>query len=405
MENVGGRNADFLVLGAGIIGLAVAKRLRTLFADASIIILEKESAAGCHASGRNSGVLHSGIYYGPGTLKARVCAAGAAAMRAFAEEHGIACRQDGKIIVATEEAERPAVDKLLANAQANGIEAVRLDDAGIRAIEPNARSCGAGIYCPTTAVIDSPAVVRKLQELLRTDGVEFRFGEPVRKVLPLRRQVTTPQGVYSYGHVFNCTGAYADRLAAPFGVGLDYTLVPFKGLYYKLRVERSHLVNANIYPVPDIALPFLGVHLTRVINGDVYVGPTAIPALGRENYGVLKGMRVSETPAIGWQLARLYGRNADNFRTLVHAELKKYRKRHFLTAAKKLMPILEWDDLVPTNKVGIRPQLVNTRTRRLEMDYVIERTDHSTHVLNSISPAFTSAFAFTEVLLEKFEPA
>jgi L-2-hydroxyglutarate oxidase LhgO len=201
--------------------------------------------------------------------------------------------------------------------------------------------------------------------------------------------------------VINCAGSFADRIANMFGCAHDYTLVPFKGLYWKLRPEAQHKVRANIYPVPDPSLPFLGVHLTRVVNGDVYVGPTAIPALGRENYHGVAGINLAETAKILPMLARMYVRNQQNFRKLTHMELAKYTKQSFYNTARKLMPALEIDDMIPTKKAGIRPQLVNRKTGLLEMDYIFEATDDSLHVLNTISPAFTSAFAFADMIVDR----
>lgn len=395
--------SDFLIVGAGIVGLTVAHELRRRHPGASIVILEKEADVGKHASGRNSGVLHSGVYYGSTTLKAKVCAAGAARMREFASEHNIACSRSGKVIIATSARDLPTIERLLNNARDNGVRADRMDETEIRSVEPHASPYQAGIYCPDTAVIDSKAVVFKLRELLEGDGVRFEFSAPLRDVLPSDNIVTTPQSSHSYGYLFNCAGAGADLVAKKFGLAKDYTLVPFKGIYYKLRPERAHLVRGNIYPVPDIDLPFLGVHLTRVISGEVYVGPTAIPAFGRENYGLFKGMEPVESLKIGAELAGMYFENHQNFRLLVHTEVRKYLKPWFLAAARKLMSELTSSDLVPCDKVGIRPQLINVRTRALEMDYVIERSKNSLHVLNSISPAFTSSFAFAERLVERAE--
>lgn len=394
---------DFAIVGAGIVGLAVAFELKKRHPGASIVVLEKEAALGKHASGRNSGVLHSGIYYGPDTLKARVCSRGAARMMDFAEEQGIPYRRSGKVIIATGEQDLPTVERLLQNARDNGIRAEKLDEKGIKDIEPRANPYRAGIYSPDTAVIDSRAVLEKLHALLVRSGVCFVLDQVITDVAEKERQLFTSTGKYSYGYVFNCAGANADRIARKFGLGRDYTLVPFKGLYYTLRPERAHLVRSNIYPVPDISLPFLGVHLTRVISDEVYAGPTAIPALGRENYGVFRGIRPGEGIRIGWQLARLYLRNQNNFRHLVHSEMERYRKANFLEAVRRLVPDIRADDLVPSKKVGIRPQLVNLRTRKLEMDFVVESAPSSLHVLNAISPAFTSSFAFAEMLVDRYE--
>jgi L-2-hydroxyglutarate oxidase LhgO len=206
-----------------------------------------------------------------------------------------------------------------------------------------------------------------------------------------KRCIQTSQGAIGYGYLINCAGAYADRVARAYGLAKDYALLPFKGIYWKLSNTANHKVRANIYPVPDVSMPFLGVHLTRVVSGDVYVGPTAIPALGRENYGLIQGINLAESASIGRQLASMYA----------HLEIGRYRKQNFLNAARTLMPSLDIDDMVPTPKVGIRPQLVNTKTRRLEMDYILVNTDESLHVLNAISPAFTGSLAFAELIVDK----
>lgn len=392
---------DFLIVGGGIVGLTVARELRKRYPAASIAILEKEAALGKHASGRNSGVLHSGIYYDSSTLKAKVCAEGARRMKAFAAEHGINCQHSGKVIIATSSQDLPVLERLLKNARENNIRAERMDEQGIHQIEPHAGIYKQGIYCPDTAVIESKSVLLKLREILTAERVEIFLSAPVTSVEVATRKVISPVGEFNYGYLFNCAGASADKLAKYYGLGLDYTLVPFKGIYYKLRPERAHLVHANIYPVPDINQPFLGVHLTRVTSGEVYAGPTAIPALGRENYGILQGAQLGESLRIGFEIARMYLVNHQNFRRLVHTELSKYRKKNFYSALSKLMPELTYDDLVPSDKVGIRPQLINVREKKLEMDYVIEKTDRSLHVLNAISPAFTSSFAFAELIVDK----
>ncbi len=391
---------DFVVVGAGIVGLTVARELKLRSPSARVAVLDKEGSIGAHASGRNSGVLHCGIYYGSDTLKAKVCARGATRLIEFASEHGIPCLKSGKVILATSERQLPIVDRLMCNARENGINAQRISEQDLREIEPAAAVGPAAIYCPDTAVIDSVAVLKKLRSLLEQQGVTFLLdwqaeGPKTSNV------IATTRGTLAYGFLFNCAGAHADTLARRFGLAQDYALIPFKGIYWKLSQSANHLVRSNIYPVPDVSLPFLGVHLTRVISGDVYVGPTAIPALGRENYGKLQGAHVGEALSIGRQLALMYLQNRNNFRLLAHTEIAKYSKRCFLTAARELLPSLTADDLVPTSKVGIRPQLINVKSRKLEMDYIIERTKDSVHVLNAISPAFTSSFAFAEMIVDQ----
>ena len=351
--------------------------------------------AGFHASGRNSGVLHSGIYYPVNTLKSKVCIAGSKAMQEFALEHGIACLRTGKIIVAANEREKTGIDALLNNAKATHIKAERLDEAAVRRHEPFAQAAYGGLFSPDTCVIDSGGVVRKCVELFEKAGGKIYFDTAVVSASPAERILTTKKGErFNYSFLINSAGAYADVVAHWFGLAADYVLVPFKGVYFQLNEDRDDLVRASIYPVPNLELPFLGVHFTRVASGKVYVGPTAIPALGRENYGILSGLNLREAAPIFLQLLRLYRSNQNNMRTLVNTEVRKYLKPYFVEAARALVPSLRSGDLVDCDKVGIRPQLINVRLRKLEMDYVLERTPDSLHVLNAISPAFTSAFAF-----------
>jgi len=387
-------SSDYLIVGAGIIGLAIAREIKHRYMNARVTVLEKEGRVGIHASGRNSGVLHTGIYYPPATLKAQLCKAGADVMYRYALEFGIPVRRDGKLIVASSEENAKGLTSLHANALASGIRADLIGSDDIRRIEPHARGEFGGIHCQDTAVIDSRMVIATLYNELQRLGVRIVTDDRLVAVHDAQQVATSTKCRRSYGRLINAAGAYADRVARYAGVGRQYRLVPFKGIYYKLAPGATELVRGSIYPVPNPALPFLGVHFTRVISNEVYIGPTAIPALGRENYGLLRGAKPLEALGIGVQLARLYAANHQNFRKLVHNELPHYGKASFVAAARTLVDRLEPEWIIATPKVGIRPQLVNTRTSQLEMDFVIEHGQHSTHVLNAISPAFTSAFAF-----------
>ena len=392
------KNPDYLIIGAGIVGLAAASEIKKRFPQSKILILEKEKAAGLHASGRNSGVLHSGIYYPPASLKAKVCREGQRRMTLFAKEHRIPILSNGKLIIATEASEVPRIHSLMENAHANQITVQLLDEKEILKLEPHSRPYKCGIYLSHVSVIDSIGVVEELVRLLKDEGVEFAFSEPVQTVLPERKEIKTSRETYSFGYLFNCAGAYADKLARFFGLASHYALIPFKGTYYDLRSEKSYLIHSNIYPVPDPSVPFLGVHFTRSVKGDVHVGPTAIPAFGRENYGILEGLSLEETPMILRSLLEMFVSNS-KFRNLSFREWANYYKPNFLAQAKKLIPEVQSEDLVPSPKVGIRPQLIDLKKKELVMDYVIEKTPCSAHVLNAISPAFTSAFSFAELLV------
>ncbi|MBL8024260.1 MAG: L-2-hydroxyglutarate oxidase [Elusimicrobia bacterium] len=392
--------SDFLIVGAGIIGLAVAREIRQRHPNARIIVLEKEARVGCHASGRNSGVLHSGIYYSPGTLKAKFCAEGARQMLAFARENGVTHRVGGKVILASGQEDLPGLERLEHNARANGIRVLRLTAEALKKIEPHA-AAGEGIHCLDTAVVDAPGVMRVLAHKVESSGTRLFFGEEViaaeDSVL-----ITRAGRRFHYEKMINCAGAHADQVARFFGLAKDHVLVPFKGLYWKLRKGGDHWVRESLYPVPDLNFPFLGIHLTRGVSGDVYVGPTAIPALGRENYGLFQGIAPAESLRILSRLAGMFFQKDATFRRLVNREVGHYVKSIFLKAVQRLVPNLSGEDLVPSDNVGIRPQLVR-RSGGLEMDFHIEQTDNSLHVLNAISPAFTCSLAFAGRIVDGLE--
>jgi len=281
--------AEILVVGGGIIGLTVARELVAQGRD-GIVILEKEPELGLHASGRNSGVLHAGIYYAPDTMKARSCLAGNRLMRAYCKERGLPILESGKVVVARDESELPALQELHRRATANGARVELVDEAQLAEIEPLGRTAGRALFSRDTAIVDPKAVLASLRAELEASGrVRILTGRAFTGLAAARVAATTG-GPVAYGRLVNAAGAHCDRVARHFGLARDYRLIPFKGIYRKLRPGASFQVNGNIYPVPDIRNPFLGVHFTRSVHGDVYVGPTAIPAFGRENYGVLSGM-------------------------------------------------------------------------------------------------------------------
>ncbi len=392
---------DYLIVGAGVIGLTLARELIIKNPDAKIIVLEKEKSIGMHASGRNSGVLHTGIYYPANTLKSKFCKLGADLLFQYANEHDISVRKDGKIIVATSEDEISGLDQLLLNAQANNIHAEKVDGVSLREIEPFACSDFGGIHCRDTAVIDSQHVLRVLLQELMQYGVNLLFGKKIESINDDTRELRIANEAIKFGTLINTAGSYADSVAKLVNVGMEYILIPFKGTYYQLADEINHRVRASIYPVPNRNLPFLGVHFTRVIGGDVYIGPTVIPAFGRENYRLFQNIDVSESVNIMRHLIKLYIKNTHNFRGLSKVALSHQTKRGVVNSARSLMPGLETSSVINSTKVGIRPQLLNTKNMTLEMDFLIKKGNNSVHVLNSISPAFTSSFAVAKYLVNE----
>lgn len=383
--------------------MSLARELRQRHPTATIVIVEKEPQLGMHASGRNSGVLHSGIYYPPHTLKARLCRSGARQMVEFAAEVGVPVRRDGKVIVAVEPADLRGLDALMRNARASNICAERVDGDEIRRVEPHARAELGGIVCADTAVINPRSLLAALESELRHQGILIHTDNPVIAIRDHLGEAETRLRKYRYGVLINSAGAQADRIAQMVGAGAQYRLIPFKGMYYKLHPAAAHRIRGSIYPVPDADLPFLGVHFTRSIDGDVYIGPTVIPAIGRENYGVVRGAQPLEGIQIAARLARLYMQNPQNFRELVHREVPHYFRSRFVASALRLVDRFDPTWIEPAPKVGIRPQLLDVRHGRLEMDFVVERAERSVHILNAISPAFTSAFAFASFVADGME--
>lgn len=392
--------ASILICGAGIVGLTLARDLLAA-GHGDILIIDKEPEAGRHASGRNSGVLHAGIYYAPGSLRAQSCLAGNLRMKQYCEERGLPLLKTGKVIVARDESELPTLRELYSRATQNGAKVELVDDRQLSEIEPNAKSAGQALYSHSTAVVDPKAILRSIQaELLASGKVRLLFGA---RFLGLGREegkrllVRTSSGDISCAFFVNAAGAYGDVVAHAFGLGTGYQLIPFKGIYKKLKKEKAHTIRGSIYPVPNIKNPFLGVHFTRGAHGDVYLGPTAIPAFGRENYGILSGLD-SEAFSILLRDAVLFFRNK-KFREVALEEPRKYSFSYFFNDAKRLVKELAPEDIEATPKAGIRPQLVDIKKNELVMDFVIEETYNSVHVLNSISPAFTSSLFFSEMLL------
>jgi (S)-2-hydroxyglutarate dehydrogenase len=382
------RQADVLIIGGGIVGLTLARELLARGRE-NVVILEKEPELGRHASGRNSGVLHAGIYYAPDSLKARSCLQGNFLMKEYCKSKGLPVLETGKVIVARTEAELPALDELQRRAAANGAKVEFLDEKQLADVEPSARTVGRALFSHYTAAVDPKLVLQALREDLEQSGrVTFRMGcQMVGRAGPGRVQTT--QGEIGYARLVNAAGAHCDRVARHFGMAEHYRLIPFKGIYRKMRKGASFPLNGNIYPVPDVRNPFLGVHFSRNVHGDIYLGPTAIPAFGPENYGVLSGIDASGLGILA-EDAVLFFANP-RFREVALVEPRKYIPAFFYRDARRLVKSFDASLFERAQKVGIRPQLVNWKTKELVMDFLVEAKDETVHVLNPISPAFTSS--------------
>lgn len=386
---------DYCVVGAGIVGLATARCLQQSDPGARVVVLDKADSVAAHQSGHNSGVIHAGVYYEPGSLKARYCRAGAAATAAYCEAEGIAWRRCGKLIVATDECERPRFEALAERARKNGLTCDRLDADELRAAEPRVRGVAA-LHVHETGIADYPAMCRRLAAQVEAAGGEVRLGTEVSDVTETAGEVRveTDTGAYSADRFVACAGLQADRLARLAGLDLDVAIVPFRGDYYHMPPERAGFVSTLIYPVPDPALPFLGVHLTLTTDGGITIGPTAMLAFAREAYRKwawqgADALALARFPGT-WRLLARYPRAGMS--ELLHA----LSRRAYLREARRYCPELTLADL-GRHACGIRAQAVR-RDGSMVHDFLLHETARSVHVLNAPSPAATSAFPIAEAV-------
>lgn len=395
---------DFCVVGGGIVGLATAMTLLERRRGASLIVLEKEDEVARHQTGHNSGVIHAGIYYAPGSLKARLCKAGAAATKAFCSDHGIPFAQPGKMIVATDRTELERLAALQDRAGHNGLSVERLDARELQRREPHVAGLGA-LFLPDTGIVDYRLVAQAMAADVRTLGGDIRLGARVESLTEDVDGVTvglTGMDHVRSGQVVVCGGIQADRLARQAGVGGGFSMVPFRGEYYRLPAARSGLVSSLIYPVPDPGLPFLGVHLTLTTDGSITVGPNAVLGLAREGYPKLSvnASDLADMVRFGgfWRLART------QFRTGVMEQWNSLVKSGYLKQVRKYCPELQIDDLRP-EPAGIRAQAVLADGRMVE-DFMFRQTARQLHVISAPSPAATSALPIAaEICRELLRPS
>jgi len=376
------------VIGGGIVGLATARAVLAAEPGAAVTVLEKEPGWGAHQTGHNSGVVHSGVNYQPGSLKARLCTAGARSMVEFAEQHEVPVSVCGKLVLATEPEEVPRLERLYGRGQANGVPVRWLAPEAAREQEPELW-CLAAVHVSTTAVIDYQAVTERLAAGLAGAGADLRLGARVVGLLPgsATTVVRTTTGEVEGDVVVNCAGLASDRVARMVGGRPPVRIVPFRGEYFTIVPERDHLVRGLVYPVADPQLPFLGVHLTRGIDGTVHVGPNAVLALAREGYRrrdvSVRDVADVVTYAGFWRLA------AEHARTGVDEVRRSLSRRRFAASAARLVPAVREDDLVPA-PAGVRAQAVRPDGSLVD-DFLVARRGRTLHVLNAPSPAATSS--------------
>jgi (S)-2-hydroxyglutarate dehydrogenase len=395
------RSCDFAVIGAGILGLAVARELLERHPGSSLCVLEREERIAAHQTSHTSGVIHAGIYYEPGSLKARLCVEGARRLYEYCDGREIEARRDGKLIVAANEDELPRLDELERRGQANGVPGLgRIGPEEIAGIEPHARGIAA-LHSPNTGVVDFAKVAAALAADVEAGGGEVVTGCRVRGLVARTGAVAVEhdRGVTEAGLAVSCAGAWSDRLAVAAGAPAGPRIVPFRGGYLRLRPERRELVRASIYPVPDPNLPFLGSHLTRTVDGEVLLGPSALMVAARDGYRPARVRPGDLGSNLSWPGTwRLAGRF---WRTGLGEIRRATSRRAFASDLRRLVPELDPGDLLP-GPSGVRAQALD-RDGRLVDDFVVHRTERALHVRNAPSPAATSSLALARMIVDEAE--
>lgn len=389
---------DFCIIGGGIVGLATAMEILKRQPGASLVILEKENVLAKHQTGHNSGVIHAGIYYAPGSLKADLCKRGAEATKQFCSEHGIKFEVCGKVLVASNALEVQRMEALYQRSQQNGLKVERLDAEQLRQREPNIVGLG-GLFLDATGIVDYREVCDTMARVIRREGGEICLSQTVTAIQESADSVTVSShgGNWQAKKLVACAGLQSDRLAVMAGVKIDHQIIPFRGEYFRLPASKNNIVNHLIYPIPDPELPFLGVHLTRMIDGSVTVGPNAVLGLGRENYRKF---------SINWRDVAQYASFPGFWKTIWQnlgsgtTEMKNSLfKSGYLEQCRKYCPSLQVEDLLPY-EAGIRAQAV-MRDGSLVHDFLFAETPRMLHVCNAPSPAATSAIPIGSMIADR----
>jgi len=389
---------DFMVIGAGIIGMSTAWQLQQTFPDCTVLVLEKEALPACHQTGRNSGVIHAGVYYTPGSLKARFCKEGNIATKKFCTEYGLRYDECGKLLVATNEEELRRMAALVLRCTDNEIPVEELTARQLKLIEPNISGVGA-ILVPSTGIVSYKEITAKMADLVVQGGGEVRYNSEVMTVdeQPDRITVRTGSNSFTGRYLIACAGLMADRVVEMLGIQPDFRIIPFRGDYFLLSAEHNRIVNHLIYPIPDPELPFLGVHLTRMIDGTVTVGPNAVLAFKREGYrktdfSLRDSIEMLTYPGL---LKVLY----NNFKVSMVELKNSVYKKGYLELVRKYCPSLTLADL-HDYPAGIRAQAVS-KAGQLVNDFLFVNTKRALAVCNAPSPAATSAIPISKHIVEK----
>ena len=391
---------DHIVIGAGIVGISLGLAILERSPEKKVLIIDKESKPGVHASGRNSGVLHAGFYYSPDSLKAKFCRLGNLELKNFCKENSIPILETGKVVVCQNKSDVSKLEDLFRRGVANGVDIEILGETELDKIEPAAKTIDKFIWSPTTAVGNPKLVISQLAEKFIKSGGKFQFNCSA-KLVSANDQVLieTIYGTYSAASIINSAGAYAANLARQVNVGNQYACLPFLGAY-----KKSKLVDSNprrlVYPVPNPINPFLGVHTTNTLNGEIKIGPTAFPVIGKEQYKLSNGFNGSEFLEFYKAAKALFKSDSVDLIGLAREEFVKLFTKPLLNKTNKLTNSLNSNKQWSKYPAGIRAQIINLETKTIEMDYIVQSDKNVVHILNAVSPGWTSAIPFTRWVVE-----
>lgn len=394
------QTTDFIIIGGGIIGLCLAIEAQKKYPQSLVTVIEKENDFAYHASGRNSGVLHAGFYYTADSLKAQFTREGCRRWKEYCRAKNIKMNECGKLVVAKDASEIESLEELYRRGKMNGVEIEEISESEAKKIEPRVKTYKKALFSPSTASVNPKDIVHSLLNDARSLGIRLITGIKYTGRIP--QGIETNKGPITAKYVINSAGLYADKIAKDFGFSKNYKILPFKGLYLYSN-EQAGSVKTNIYPVPNLKNPFLGVHYTLTVDNKIKIGPTAIPAFWREHYQGFERFKMGECADIFGTELKLLIKNDLNFRSLALEEIKKYSRKKMVELASHLLEGVKFDDYTTWGKPGIRAQLLDITKNKLEMDFRYEGDNKSFHVLNAVSPAFTCALPFSEFLLEKIE--
>ena len=394
---------DYLIIGGGMVGLSIANQLKEKSPHSKNYNCREKNELGKHSSGRNSGVLHAGIYYKPGTLKAKVCINGARRLLEWCNKEKLKVLKCGKVISPQTRELDKQIDFLYKRGLTNGAEVRIIDKDEFKDRVPDGYTAsGRALWSPNTSVVTPKKIIERLKNILESKGVIFFFNKEIRNINCSENKIEFSEQLFiKYKFLINSSGIQSDKVAHKFGLGLNYKIMPFKGIYWKLAKSCPLEFKTNLYPVPDLNLPFLGIHVTPDLQGNINLGPTAIPAFGRENYQNLQNLEPLMSINFLGELLNQWIQNKGGFRKYSTEQLLHGLKPFFLNSAKLLIPNLKNEHLVQSDKVGIRAQLFDINKKELVNDFKVEYRENSVHILNAISPAFTASFEFADLILEK----